>query len=106
MAKEGGNKSIQYLLAQAVDMEKNPREGHFQDILKIKQSDPKAFEEWFNAMNAEIQALNDRQVWELVDLPQDHKPIKCRWVYDVKTDGQKMRTISRQRFFTNTRNRL
>ena len=89
MAKEGGNKSIQYLLAQAVDMEKNPREGHFWDILKIKQSDPKAFKEWFNAMKAEIQALNDRQVWELVDLPQDRKPIKCRWVYDVKTDGRK-----------------
>ena len=59
MAKEGGNNSIQYLLAQAVDMEKNPREGHFWDILKIKQSDPKAFEEWLNAMKAEIQALND-----------------------------------------------
>ena len=59
MAKEGGNKSIQYLLAQAVNMEKNPREGHFQDILKIKQSDPKAFEEWYNAMKAEIQPLND-----------------------------------------------
>ena len=59
MVKEGGNKSIQYLLAQAVDMEKNPREGHFQDILKIKQPDPKAFEEWLNPMKAEIQALND-----------------------------------------------
>ena len=32
MVKEGGNKSIQDLLAQAVDMEKNPREGHFWDI--------------------------------------------------------------------------
>ena len=40
-------------------------------------------------MKAEIQALNDWQVWELVDLPQDCKPIKCRWVYDIKTDGQK-----------------
>ena len=78
ITKEGGNKSMQYLLAQAVDMEKNPREGHFQDILRIKQSDPKAFEEWLNAMKAEIQALNDRQVWELVELPQDRKPIKCR----------------------------
>ena len=84
MIKECGNKSIQYLLAQAVDMEKNPREGHFWYILRIKQSDPKAFKEWLNAMKAEIQALNDQQVWEL---PQDHKPIKCRWVYNVKTDG-------------------
>ena len=89
ITKEGGNKSMQYLLAQAVDMEKNPREGHFRDILRTKQSDPKAFEEWLNAMKAKIQALNDWQVWELVDLPQDCKPIKCRWVYDIKTDGQK-----------------
>ena len=59
MAKECGNKSIQYLLAQAVDMEKNPREGHFWDIPRIKLSDPKAFKEWLNAMKAEIQALND-----------------------------------------------
>ena len=89
IAKEGGNKSINYLLAQAIDMDKNPREGHCRDILRIKNSDPKAFEQWFDAMKAEIQALNDRQVWELVDLPQDRKPINCRWVYDVKTDGRK-----------------
>ena len=40
-------------------------------------------------MEVEIKALNDRDVWELVDLPQNRKPIKCRWVYDIKTDGQK-----------------
>ena len=40
-------------------------------------------------MEAEIKALNDQDVWELVDLPQNCKPIKCRWVYDIKTDGRK-----------------
>jgi hypothetical protein len=40
-------------------------------------------------MEAEIKALNDRNVWELVNFPQNRKPIKCRWVYDVKTDGRK-----------------
>jgi hypothetical protein len=38
-------------------------------------------------MEAEIKALNDRDVWELVDLPEN-------W--------PKMRMISHQRFFTNT----
>ena len=70
-------------------MDKNPGDGHYRDILRINNSDPRASEQWFDAMKAEIQALNDRQVWELVDLPQDCKPIKCRWVYDVKTDGCK-----------------
>ena len=77
------------MLAQAVDLEKNPRELQYRDILRIKDSQPEAFKEWLQAMEAEIRALNDQNVWELVDLPQNCKPIKCRWVYDVRTDGQK-----------------
>ena len=89
LIKEGGNKSIHYLLAQAVDIEKNPRELQYRNILRLKDSNPKSFQEWQIAMEAEIKALNDQNVWELVDLPQNRKPIKCRWVYDVKTDGRK-----------------
>ena len=89
IVKAGGNKSIHYLLAQAVDIEKNPREIQYRMILRLKDSNPKSFQEWQTAMEAEIKALNDRDVWELVDLPQNHKPIKCRWVYDIKTDGRK-----------------
>jgi hypothetical protein len=33
LIKEGGNKSIHYLLAQAVDIEKNPRELQYRNIL-------------------------------------------------------------------------
>ena len=33
IVKEGGNKSIHYLLAQAVDIEKNPREIQYRMIL-------------------------------------------------------------------------
>jgi hypothetical protein len=89
LVKEGGNKSIHYLLAQAVDIEKNPRELQYRNILRLKDSNPKSFQEWQTAMEAEIKALNDRNVWELVNLPQNRKPIKCRWVYDIKTDGCK-----------------
>jgi hypothetical protein len=89
LVKEGGNKSIHYLLAQAVDIEKNPRELQYRNILRLKDSNPKSFQEWQTAMEAEIKALNDRNVWELVNLPQNRRPIKCRWVYDIKTDGRK-----------------
>src|SRR5258705_4538016 len=89
LLKQGGNKFTQFLLAQAITMEKNPKEMQFRDILVIKGRDPIAFNEWWKAMEAEIQALNDCDVWELMNLPPDRKPIKCRWVYNVKTDGRK-----------------
>src|SRR5258705_12609330 len=89
LLKQDGNKFTQFLFAQAIIMDKNPKEMQFRDILVIKGRDPIAFEEWWKAMKAEIQALNDRDVWELMDLPPDWKPIKCQWVYNVKTDGRK-----------------
>ena len=88
LIKEGGNKFVNFLLAQMIT-DKNPREMQYRDILRMKDSNPNAYSEWHKAMESEIQALEERKVWELVDLPQDRKPIKCRWVYDVKTDGRK-----------------
>jgi Reverse transcriptase (RNA-dependent DNA polymerase) len=40
-------------------------------------------------MKDEVKALNDWDVWELVECPNNCKPIKCRWVYAVKSDGHK-----------------
>ena len=62
---------------------------HFRDVLKIKERDNKAFSEWMNAMKEEIDALNHCDVWELVNCPKDRRPIKCRWVYAIKSDGRK-----------------
>ena len=58
IVKEGGNKSIHYLLAQAVDIEKNPREIQYRMILRLKDSNPKSYQEWLTAMETEIKALN------------------------------------------------
>ena len=58
IVKEGGNKSIHYLLAQAVDIEKNPREIQYRMILQLKDSNPKSFQEWQTAMEAEIRTFN------------------------------------------------
>jgi hypothetical protein len=46
LVKEGGNKSIHYLLAQVVDIKKNPRELQYRNILRLKDSNPKSFQEW------------------------------------------------------------
>ena len=34
-------------------------------------------------MQEEIKSLENRKVWDLVDLPKGHTPIKGRWVYVI-----------------------
>ena len=40
-------------------------------------------------MEEEIKSLSERKVWNLVNLPPSHTPVKGRWVYAVKSDGRK-----------------
>jgi len=56
MFAEGGNRMINYLLSKAIKQE-IPE--HYKDVLKIKEKDPKAYQEWVKAMKTEIQALKD-----------------------------------------------
>ena len=45
---------------------------------------------WEEAMEAEMCSLQDNNVWELVELPKDRKPVGSKWVFKVKTneDGE------------------
>ena len=36
----------------------------------------------------ENNGLTEMGVWKLVDCPDDHKTIKCRWTYILKADGR------------------
>ena len=45
--------------------------------------------EWRQAQFEELEALKERKVYELTDLPPGRKAIKNRWVFDIKTDGHK-----------------
>ena len=40
-------------------------------------------------MEDEFKFLQDRNIWKLVDLPKGQNPVRCRWVYDIKSDGCK-----------------
>lgn len=39
---------------------------------------------WVAAMNEEMQSLQKNSTWEVVDLPEGKKPVRCRWVYTIK----------------------
>jgi len=40
--------------------------------------------EWQEAMESEMHSHAKNGTWELMDLPEGRKPIKCKWLYKVK----------------------
>ena len=47
----------------------------YRDFLKLSQDNQK---DWQIAMQKEIKSLENRKVWDLVDLPEGRTPIKGR----------------------------
>ena len=45
-------------------------------------------DKWLEASQEEFKGLTEMGVWRLVDCLNDHKTIKCRWTYVLKSDGQ------------------
>jgi len=86
----GGVPNLSFLLAKAISPFANattdPKTWVFRDIArlpKLEQGD------WQKACLQELEALKERQVFELVQRPKGRKVIKNRWVFDVKSDGRK-----------------
>lgn len=58
--------------------------------------EPKTFEEavqdsrWLDAMQQEIQALEENGTWKIIELPKGKNIVGCKWVYKIKykADGQ------------------
>ncbi|KAL2252609.1 UNVERIFIED_CONTAM: Retrovirus-related Pol polyprotein from transposon RE1 [Sesamum indicum] len=46
-------------------------------------------EEWRNAMNTELEALEKNQTWEITKLPKHKRVIGCKWIFKlkIKPDG-------------------
>ncbi|GKV47997.1 hypothetical protein SLEP1_g54840 [Rubroshorea leprosula] len=68
---------------------------HYSIGLQVSMHEPSNYsqavkdENWRQAMETEIKALEDNQTWILTDLPEGKVPIGCKWVYKIKykTDG-------------------
>ena len=57
-----------------------------------------AWKEWKTAMLEELESLQKQNVFDLTNLPRGRKSIGCRWVFDIKTDGQKKARLVTQGF--------
>ena len=77
---------IRHHFTMAVESAPVPVPKQYRDVLKM---DKKEQAQWNSAMQEEIKSLHERKVWDLVDLPKGHQPIKGRWVYAVKSDRHK-----------------
>ena len=44
-------------------------------------------EQWLKASEQEFEGLTKMGIWKLVDCPNNHKTIKCRWTYVLKPNS-------------------
>jgi hypothetical protein len=49
----------------------------------IKSADS---DKWIDAMNEELQSMDQNQVWDLVNLPSGHKAVGSKWIFKTKLD--------------------
>ena len=69
-------------------------EGEVQFLVSVtKQDDPLTYrdsmydydkDKWQDAMNQEMESMYSNSVWELVDPPEDVRPIGCKWIFKRK----------------------
>ena len=56
---------------------------NFRQAMEDSNSD-----KWIETMNQEYKSMQDNKVWELVPLPEDVKPIGCKWIFKTKRDSK------------------
>jgi hypothetical protein len=60
------------------------------ELNMISAGEPRTFAEaeqeeaWRAAMRNEVNSIEQNQTWELVDMPQGHRPITLKWVFKLK----------------------
>ena len=43
---------------------------------------------WIDVMNEELKSMDQNQVWDLVELPNNCKKVGCKWVFKTKRDSK------------------
>ena len=86
----GGVPGLSFLLAKSISpmnsATTDPKTWVYKDIARLPMAEQK---EWHDACLRELEALERRKVFDLVERPKGCKVIKNRWVFDIKSDGRK-----------------
>ena len=61
---------------------------------------------WLGAMRSELKSMDENQVWNLIDLPDGARPIKCKWVFKKKADMDGNVSVYKERLVEKGSNRL
>ena len=43
---------------------------------------------WIAVVNEEMKSMDQNCVWDLVELPNNYKTVKCKWVFKTKRDAK------------------
>src|SRR6266568_1020842 len=70
ITKDAGNDAVKFLLSKAIKVDEFLPITH-KDVIRIKSTNLKAYQEWCTAMMDEVKVLDDREVWELVNCPNN-----------------------------------
>ena len=64
----------------------SPKEWTYRDLLKLPKE---CLDKWKAACERELDALNRRHIFGLVECPKGRKVIQNHWVFNVKDNGRK-----------------
>jgi len=63
------------------------------DVLLLESDEPTTYKaaisspnstQWQEAMKSEMDSMHENQVWDLVDLTEEMRPLQCKWIFKVK----------------------
>ncbi|WVZ72459.1 hypothetical protein U9M48_020916 [Paspalum notatum var. saurae] len=71
--------NIAYALSVAEEIEGNVEPSTYSEAISSINSN-----DWVTAMHDEMESLEKNGTWELVKLPTEKKPIRCKWIFKRK----------------------
>lgn len=70
---------VAYALSVAEEIEGNAEPSTYSEAVTSVDSN-----KWMTAMHDEMESLEKNGTWELVKLPSEKKPIRCKWIFKKK----------------------
>ena len=70
---------VSFALSVAEEIEGNAEPSSYSEAIISGYSN-----KWMTAMHDEMESLEKNGTWDLVRLPREKKPIRCKWVFKRK----------------------